>query len=270
MAPSQGSIDPALERLYANLYQRRDRLWMKYDRRIRAWCVRLVSDVAIDALVHDIMTHHELAVSEATAADRQRDQTKKMVLAALLQALNLYADLASSARSMVAAASAEGMAVGQTAAAALLAYVAGHKIPNMDTLQKETLAQLQNATDYWDNTDQVISDMLNGLAGDIAKSMSVMIAAGATEDDLTKYITSVLGVGAGAAFYLDSHIHALFALALLAAYKQAGSLVDFVTVGDERVCPACEAAEAGNPWKPSDVPPIPYHGACRCWYAPAQ
>ena len=242
---------------------------MKYDRRIRAWCVRLAQDVAVDSLVHDILSHHELAVHESTAADRQRDQTKQTVLAALLLALSLYSDLASDARSMVAAASAEGMAVGQTAAAALLAFAAGAKTPDLDTLQKETLAQLQGASDYWDDTNTVINDMLDGLAGDVAKSMSKMIAAGANEDQLTAYITSVLGLGAGAAFYLDSHIHALFALALLASYKRAGTMVDFVTVGDERVCPACDSAEAGNPWKPSDVPDIPNHGGCRCWYAPA-
>ena len=270
MASPEGSPDPALERLYAKLYHRRDRLWMKYDIKIKAWSLRLAQDVAIPSLVHDIFTNHELAVHESTASDRQREQTKQTVLAALLLALSLYKDLASNLRDMVSAASAEGMAVGQTTAAALLAHAAGANIPDMGTLQKESLAQLQQANDYWDNTDHVVNNILNGLAGDVAKSMSKLIASGATEDQLVSYVTSVLGVGAGAAFYLDSHIHALFALAALAMYKQAGSLVDFVTVGDERVCPECDSAEAGNPWKPSDVPDIPNHGGCRCWYAPAQ
>ena len=262
---SKGTI----EGLYARLYQRRDRLWMKYDRRAKSWSLRLAQDVAVDSLVADILAHHELSVTEASAADRQRDWTKQKVIAAILLALGLYADLATDARNMAAAASAEGMALGQTAAAALLAFVAGHKIPDMDSLQQETLAQLKRSADYWNDTDAVITSMIEGLAGDVAKSISKMIQDGATHDQIASYVTATLGAGAGASFYLDSHIHALFALALLAAYKQAGTLVDFVTVGDARVCPACLAAEDGNPWKPNDVPPIPYHGGCRCWYAPA-
>jgi hypothetical protein len=253
-----------LEGLYAKIYHRRDRLWMKYDRLAKRWAARLAQDVHADSLVTEILKQTSLEVHES-----QRDDIKKLVIAAILFAIGQYADLSSEAKKIVAAAQAEGTALGQTAAAALLAFHAGRPIPSLTMLYKENLKQLVNDLHYWQNTDATLQDMIAGLAGDVAQSMGTQVQSGATPGDLNNYVTNTIGAGAGASFYLDSHLHAAFALALLAAIGQSGSLVDFVTVGDERVCPECEAAEAANPWKPAEVPPIPYHGGCRCWYAPA-
>ena len=38
----------------------------------------------------------------------------------------------------------------------------------------------------------------------------------------------------------------------------------YVTAGDERVCPICEANEAGSPYTPDQVPLPAVHPRCRC------
>lgn len=261
---SKGTI----EGIYSNIYQRRDRLWLKYDKRIRKWTARLSLDVPVDSLVADILAHTDLAIQEATTM--QRDNLKKIIADALLATLDRYADLISEARYLAAAGQAEGTALGATTAAALLAFISGHPTPDMDAMQKEILAQLQQSTAFLENTAKIIHDMVDGIAGDVATSLVPKIQAGASYDDVSSHIINTVGAGAGAAFYLDTAIHAAFALAILAAVTDSGQLVDFVTVGDEKVCISCEIAEAGNPWKPDEVPSIPNHGGCRCWYSPAQ
>ena len=253
-----------LEGLYAQIYARRDRLWMKYDRRSKNWAARLALDVPYDAILTDIKAVTTTEVHEATA--KQRADIRKDVLAALIDTLTRYSDLAAEARSMAAAAQAEGSALGMTAAAALLAYMNGHPIPDMDTLQQQSLTQLQKELSYGIDANDIVTDMLGGLAGDIAQSSP---PADQSDNNLTLGLQATVGAGVGAAFYLDHHIHSAFALAMLAAYKRAGENVLFVTVGDDRVCPSCLAAEDGNPYTPENVPPIPFHGSCRCWYSPA-
>lgn len=252
------------EGLYANIYQRRDRVWMVYDRRVRKWTQRLAADLPVDAMVAEIQK-----AADEESADARRQRIKDAIVAALFATITRYADLVSEARNLVAAGMAEGTALGMTAAAALQALLAGNPVPDLDILQRDTLKQLQTAITYYQDLETVLQDMVNGLAGDVARTTSGMVADGSSDDDLGTAIVKTVAAGAGASFYLDSHIHAAFALAILAAIKRANQLVAFVTVGDDRVCPACIAAEDGNPWKPDEVPPIPNHGGCRCWYAPA-
>ena len=256
-----------LEGLYGNIYQRRDRLWLKYDKRIRQWTARLALDIPVDSLVADILNHTSLEISEASS--NQRADIKDIVTLALIDMLHKYADLNSEARFLAAAALAEGSALGATTAAAFIANKNGQPVPDLDAAQREIVAQLQQSTAFYDHADTTVDDMINGLAGDIALGLPSRAMNGT---DLHDYIVRTIGAGAGAAFYLDSAVHAAFALAILASImaQGPGALVDFVTVGDEKVCPSCYDAEDGNPWKPGDVPPIPNHGGCRCWYAPAQ
>ena len=134
-------------------------------------------------------------------------------------------------------------------------------------MQTDIVKQLQQSTEFYNGVDDTINQMIEGLAGDVALGFPSRAKNGT---DLHEWLINVIGAGAGAAFYLDAAVHAAFALAMLTVISSTGGLVDFVTVGDQSVCPSCAAAEDGNPHKPSEVPMIPNHGGCRCWYAPAQ
>jgi len=255
-----------VEKIYDNIYQRRDRIWMKYDRRIRKWTARFALDIPVDSLVADILAHTDFALHEA-----QRDDIKLIVADSLLSTMGMYADLGSEARYLVAAGQSEGTALGATAAAALLAFKAGNPLPNLDVLQTDSLNQLQQSAAFWDHSAEVVQNMIDGIAGDIATGLPPLAAKGASYDDIASYIIKTVGRGSGAAFYMDAAIHSSFALATLASIVSSDveNLISFITVGDVKVCVSCEKAEAQNPWKPSDVPPIPNHGGCRCWYGPA-
>ena len=39
----------------------------------------------------------------------------------------------------------------------------------------------------------------------------------------------------------------------------------WLTREDPKVCPTCEANEAGSPYQVEDLPPLPQHPRCRCW-----
>lgn len=67
----------------------------------------------------------------------------------------------------------------------------------------------------------------------------------------------------------DVTVSAAYGAGLLAAYLNAGvSAVEWITAGDERVCDACLANEAGNPYSLYGAPRLPAHPRCRCVLAP--
>jgi hypothetical protein len=257
------------EGLYAKIYKRRDRLWMKYDVKVKRWSKRLSMTIPADMIGPAV----DKAYREAPAdTKRQREEVKAVIYDYLLTMLKREPELSAELRSMAAAGDAEGTAEGQAAAAALQANKDKQRVPDLPRATAAYLRVLQADEDYGKNAPKIQHDMLQGLAGDAAISY-VALANQAQQSDPSMWaaIVKAIGAGAGASFFLDMHIHASFALAMLALYAAAEprALVDFTTVGDERVCPLCTAAEDGNPYKPGDVPPIPLHGGCRCWYTPA-
>lgn len=67
----------------------------------------------------------------------------------------------------------------------------------------------------------------------------------------------------------DVVVSAAYGAGLLAAYLANGvSAVEWITAGDERVCDACLANEAGNPYSLYGAPRLPAHPRCRCVLAP--
>ena len=254
------------EGAYAKIYYARDRLGMKYDKKIRRWTKRLSMDV--DGAQVVINSKAILGIKESTSPN---DALKASVLAMLVGLLTTYSDLVKEGSALAAAAKAEGTALGTAAAALLMAVQAKSKIPDLATLQSQSLATLKAEASYWSGVDKVMHDMLAGLAGDVAQILTPAIASGTPEDQIATQVQSTVGLGDGAAFYLDAHIHAAFALAILSLYQsqRPGKGIDFLSCGDNRVCSECLDAEDGSPYKPSDVPLPPLHGNCRCWISPA-
>jgi hypothetical protein len=72
--------------------------------------------------------------------------------------------------------------------------------------------------------------------------------------------------GSDADFITDWAMTSAAALGALTLYQSEGALtVDWISVGDGRVCAQCEANEAGNPWALGDLPEWPAHPRCRCF-----
>lgn len=63
----------------------------------------------------------------------------------------------------------------------------------------------------------------------------------------------------------DLAISAAYGAGMLAAYIAAGlQSLSWITAGDERVCEACIANEAGSPYSLFGAPRLPAHPRCRC------
>ena len=253
----------ATEGLYAAIYKRRDRLWMKYDIAVKRWSKKL--SLYVDQ--SDLETEVRKAIQSAPTDTLKRRAEVKDVIAAYLGALVAkYPALAQEIHDTAAAAEAESKAEGQAASAALLANARGEKVPDLAQAAKQNLAALKAQRTYGSHAKQDALTMLAGLAGDAA----LQAASDQTNSDSVDY-ASVVGAGVGSSFYADFVNHSYWALAILAllASESPTGLVNFTTVGDGRVCPVCLDAEADNPYTPSAVPQIPLHASCRCWYTPA-
>ncbi len=259
----------ATEGLYAKIYKRRDRLWMKYDSKVRRWAKSLSMNVPPELLAPEVAK----AYSEAPAdTEKQRHAVKAVILDYLQAMLAQHPSLDAEIRSLSAAAMAEGKAEGQTAAEALLAHAAKERVPDLTRSAAANLKTIQASRDYGQGSADMVKGVVAGLAGDAAiKYVALSNDDSSNNEAPANSLIPTFGLGAGAAFYTDLNIHGSFALAMLAAYaaNQPDAQVNFVTVGDDRVCPECLAAEDGNPYSAGSVPPIPLHSGCRCWYTPA-
>lgn len=251
--------------LFDALYVRRDRLWMKYNRRSQRWAKQFAQDVPKSKILDVIRRYAPM--SEATVG--QHKTMKQEILDLLLAALNEYSDLKSTGRALALQAMTEGAAEGNTAASAMIQQLVGKHLPNLDDVHAAHLRKIASQTYSWSNADLVLKTQLSGLAGDLYGPISAMIIAGESQQKIEAAIEEVIAKGDGSSFYLDAAVHGSYAQAQLNTYERSGSAVDFLTVGDNRVCPQCIAIEDKNPWKVADVPVPPVHGNCRCWLAPA-
>ena len=88
--------------------------------------------------------------------------------------------------------------------------------------------------------------------------------------DLTRQLRDVLDRPANAELVAWTEIARAQAEGARAVYAEAGHpLVDWITAGDARVCPACAAAMASNPHALGAPPTVPMHPRCRCAEIPA-
>ena len=254
------------EGLYAAIYKRRDRLWMKYDIAVKRWSKKL--SLLIDPV--DLEVEIRKAIQSAPTDTLKRRAEVKDVIAAYLTALVArHPDLANEIHTAAAEAQAEAKAEGQAAGAALLAHARGEKLPDFNQAVRSNLRVLKSQRNYGQHAKQDSLTMLAGLAGDAA--LKAASDGGDNQDQSGDYLAGVVGAGVGSSFYADFINHSYWALAALALFasESPAGLVNFVTVGDGKVCPICLDAEAGNPYTISAVPQIPLHASCRCWYTPA-
>ena len=260
-----------LEGLYAKIFQRRDRLWHRNDIKVRTWSRKFGARVDRHALITAAKTAYTSVGEAETSAQQRRDAIRTALIAFLLAQLAEYENLTTEAHNFVAQAQAEGGSEGKAVAAALVAYLRSKPAPDMASVYSDSLAQLQNAKTYMTGVDQIVTTLVAGLAGDLAQTLPPLIAAGMDDQALQDATSGDLNNGDGPAFYLEAAIQAALILGLLAVYQAEGvHLFDWLTMGDDKVCPQCLGYEAGGPYTSDELPGgPPAHGGCRCVLAPA-
>jgi hypothetical protein len=251
------------------LYLRRDRLWMSWDRRSRNFSRLLSHVVPVDRLVGSMVDAYKSVTEEKTLTKNQRAAAKAAAVALLHHTLQTDNRLNSELQSMTREALAEGRAEGYTSGAALGALKAGRKVPNLDNFKQDALMRIGRVGDQ-SNSSEAVTHQIDGLAGDLAIAVAAAIKLGVSNSDIESEAEDTLAAGDGNSFFLDSAIHSSFVAGQLAQYQQDSvQYANFTTVGDDKTCVLCMSLEAGNPYPIADVPEPPQHGSCRCWIEPA-
>ncbi len=237
------------------LYMRRDRAEHSASIAVAAWAQKFARIVPVDLISQALL--------------REKDADKKPTIAAILStALSHDPDLTRELSGVIATSHARLSAEGTTAAGTVLNLHRGAPVPDLDNTNAAELSSVQRTGSYRANVPSTASLILAGLAGDLVIHGGHLINTN-QGGRLSGAIPLIVAAAAGAIFYLGMTSHQSYTNAQLVHLQNAGEKVDFVTVGDGRVCPECAAAEAGNPYAPDAAPPIPQHGGCRCWYAAA-
>ena len=208
--------------------------------------------------------------SDHESPEARKHRKKELFAAALaavtgmlagLPAEDRYADFLATIATALTAASGEGFA----AALALAASDAGYAGLDWDAARQDG----QHAPGSTE-TALVAGVLVSGMASRLAATLTALAAAGATAEEMAEAVTQALrdagAIGLGLTHAMASAISTAVQ-ALYAAHSVAK--LDFLTVGDARVCPACYAYEAANPHDADRFPPCPAHFRCRCWPAPA-
>lgn len=244
---------------------RQDRMEARYDAIIRLWAGRLAQAAPIDAIVDVI--HAAYGVEEADAV-KTRKKAKKKVAILLFATLEVFKDLEDELHSIIQNSANEAAAEGKTAAGVSVNQRNTGKIPSIIDTKNTILAQLTRQTVPM-NPKPMTKAVVGGIAGDVALQLGAKINQNQKPDDMRAAVLGIIAAGLGAAFYLKEGMRDAYSAAQLDHLSDAGQLVNFTTMGDDKVEGECLAAEAGSPYRPEDVPSIPLHAGCRCWYTDA-
>ncbi|HET9893695.1 MAG TPA: hypothetical protein VFQ44_01930 [Streptosporangiaceae bacterium] len=141
---------------------------------------------------------------------------------------------------------------------------------NWPAAYQSIYGQLENLPDLPLMADAWIQRMLNGAARDIGTLLARLLETGASRTDMVDAVEEALSAAGSESasaravtLFMDQAIAQAMSSAAVALYASEGiDDVYFVTAGDERVCPLCEAAEAASPYTPDTAPLPGLHPRC--------
>lgn len=254
-----------LEGMWALLFQRREEQQALHAAEVRKQWRQLIARDDIATMVDRL--RHQLGVTEAIDPARLRAEA----LAAAKRMLSALADLSGfsalriALRNAIAAGRAESM-VNAVAIAAERTVKIGL---DWNIAFKDAYQSLERLEDLWADAGTWLSQMIDGVAGDLGRTLADGLEAGLDRDALIDAAAEVLtGDTEAVAFTVDWAMTTAADEGALALYHSEGVLqIDIISAGDGRVCPSCIDAEAGSPWRIGDQPRMPLHPSCRCCYA---
>lgn len=159
-----------------------------------------------------------------------------------------------------------GRAEGAVDAIAIAAERTGRIGLDFDIAFDDAYRALNSLGSIWADVDGWLGRMLDRAAADLGRVLSDGAASGASYDDMVADALDALDsedVGA-VRFVVDWALNTALQRGALDLYSREGvTLVSWLTAGDDRVCPACQANEDNSPFPINDYP-SKIHPWCRC------
>lgn len=251
-----------LEGMWALLFQRRDILLAQHTAAItKAWRP-LVSRERINSGVEQFRSRLGLAEATDTTVKAEATAAAQAMLHGITDEPG-FADLRARLLDAITAGRAEGM----VDAVALAAERAHRDGLDWDTGFAAAYAEIQRLEDMTAQADTWLRRLVDRAAADLASVLADHAAKGTTTADVSRSAyDAVAGKNIPAVeFAADWAITTVASVGVLDVLRSEGvAFADWVTVGDNVVCPTCKDNEDGNPWPLHDFPSFPAHPRCRC------
>lgn len=161
---------------------------------------------------------------------------------------------------------AAGRAEGAVDAVAIAAERVGRVGLDWDIAFDDAYRALRNLGDIWADADGWLGRMLDRATADLGRVLADGAESGASYEDMVADALDVLdseNVGA-VKFIVDWALNTAMQHGALDLYGREGvAFVSWLTAGDDRVCPVCQANEDNSPFPINDYP-LKIHPWCRC------
>jgi hypothetical protein len=260
-----------LEGTWSAVFKRRDELVAAHVTTITAIWRKIAKRLDARALAAKYRREQLIPAAESdTDAARRKAEARDAALAWLLAILTdpEYADLEQAIATALTAAHAEGM----TAALAVAADQAAAYGFDWARAYDAMLAGLAYLEKQPGIADATVQQVLGGASADVGRILAAMATSGETDAQIAAEVEAAIAGEDVAAVTaaVDNSMWSGFAQATLGLYQAEGlELADWLTAGDDRVCPVCQDNEDNGPYAPSDFPALPAHPRCRCCSSPA-
>jgi len=162
---------------------------------------------------------------------------------------------------------ASAVAEGKLDALALALEKSGTVSLDWDLAFTQAYDALRNLGQTWAQADGWLGRMLDRQADQLGRALGNLAEQGADYQDMVDTAERLLtgADGDAASFIVDWALNTGLSQGALELYRSEGvQQITFMDAGDDKVCPACQAAADGSPWSPADLPTPPLHPRCRC------
>lgn len=267
----------ALEGMWAAIYARRDVLYARHDRTVRAaWHDYVAAELDVPALVAAVRRVAGLTETTSDNTQQHRDR-EASVIAVVLAALTALFGRSRGPKyqallDAIERAVRDGVAEGTAGGIAIAAQQAGVSAVNFDAAFRDAATAAGNDQQYQGHAQQWLGQMVGAVSRDLGRRLNRMAGGGATAAQMATETRSS-GTGrhvAAVALLTDWALGHAFTLGALAVYGALSvATVNWITVGGSKVCAPCLSLESGSPYAVFGAPQPPRHPACRCVLAPA-
>lgn len=271
----------SLEGTWAQVYDRRQQL---YDEHlpvvVDAWRT-LMANLDVEPAVRSVMRragaveHHPAAAAVVEAHDAEKDERRANAIAAMLDLLQTAFDGHHGDVTALRTALAEALrladAEGWAGAIAIASEQIGIVAIDWGIAFKDGIDQLGQLENYWGLADDWISKIVGSSANDLGRALAGMVEDGEPIDVILQAVSDILtGTDMDAVRLLvDMAMSQSYSRGALALYtRQGAKTVDFLTAGDQRVCPVCTRIENDGPYPLLESPVPAMHPWCRCTLSP--
>ncbi|NUP39518.1 MAG: 2'-5' RNA ligase family protein [Streptomyces sp.] len=257
-----------LEGMWAKLFARREEQQQRHARLVADAWRQLVDRSTIATAVDAFRRHAGLAEADKDTDHKQAAALAAVAMISALPDSSGWQELRAKLRDAIAAGRAEGM----VNAVAVAAEQAGRSGLDWNAAFDDAYRDVARLDEPGEHVDTWLGRLVDRAETALARVLQRSADEGADADAMADAAQDALTpndddlADSDVDFIADWAMTSAGALGALALYQSEGALTcDWVSVGDGRVCYACEANEAGSPWALGDLPEWPAHPRCRCF-----